>query len=316
MACRSTAVGYRIVSWRRALGLDKGSVVRYICLVVPSWNSTHSDMNGQRIKQTFEALRREGRPGLIVFITAGFPDKKATLELVPELVAAGADLVELGVPFSDPLAEGPTIQESSFRGLQERVTLEDCLDMVAELRGRVPDTPLILMGYYNPIYSHGLARFAQDAGRMGVDGIIVVDLPQFEAGPLAAHCAPNGIPMITLLAPTSTEESIKAACAGAEGFIYCISVTGVTGQRAQVSDRGFELLERVRGHTDLPLAVGFGISRREHVVQVGLKAEAAVVGSALVRVMIESPRDQVVERASRFVAELAGNRLPVNGGSG
>ena len=272
-------------------------------------------MTGERIKQAFDALRREGRPGLIVFLTAGFPDKAATLELVPALVAAGADLVELGVPFSDPLAEGPIIQESSFRALQEEITLEDCLEMVEGLRDRVRDTPLILMGYYNPIYQYGLERFAEDARSKGVDGIIAVDLPQFEAGPLAACCAPRDIPIIPLLAPTSTEESIRSACAGAAGFIYCISVTGVTGAREQVSERGFQLLERVRAHTSLPVAVGFGISRREHVEQVGLKAEAAVVGSALVRVMLESPRDQLVQRASQFVAELAGNRVAVGEGS-
>ena len=273
-------------------------------------------MNSERIKERFETLRQQGKPGLVVFLTAGFPDKSATLELVPELVAAGADLVELGVPFSDPLAEGPTIQESSFRALQEEVSLKDCLAMVAELRSRVDETPLILMGYYNPIYRYGLSKFAEDADSAGVDGVIVVDLPQFEVGPLLAHCAPRGIPIIPLLAPTSTEESIRAACESAAGFVYCISVTGVTGARDQVSDRGFGLLERVRAHTSLPLAVGFGISRREHVEDVGRKAEAAVVGSALIRVMLESPRNQLVERASRFVAELAGTAVSVNGGSG
>ena len=273
-------------------------------------------MNGRRIQQTFDSLRRERRPGLIVFLTAGFPDQAATLELVPRLVAAGADAVELGVPFSDPLAEGPVIQESSFRALQGRVTLDDCLGMVAKLRDQVGDTPLILMGYYNPIYSYGPARFAQDAQSKGVDGLIVVDLPQFEIGPLADQCVPRGIPIIPLLAPTSTEESIEAACAGASGFVYCVSVTGVTGARERVSERGFQLLERVRAHTSLPLAVGFGISRREHVEEVGRRAEAAVVGSALVKVMLESPRDQLVERASQFVAELAGNQLAVTGGTG
>ena len=273
-------------------------------------------MSRERIKQTFDALRREGRPGLIVFLTAGFPDKSATLELVPALVAAGADLVELGIPFSDPLAEGPTIQESSYRALQEQITLKDCFDMVEKLRGQVPDAPLLLMGYYNPIYQYGLERFAQDADSKGVDGIIAVDLPQFEVGPLAACCAPRGIPIIPLLAPTSTEESIKAACAHADGFVYCISVTGVTGARDRVSDRGFQLVTRVRAHTSLPVAVGFGISRREHVEEVSHHAEAAVVGSALVRVMLESPRDQLVQRASQFVGELAGTRVPVSGGSG
>ena len=273
-------------------------------------------MKAERIKQKFEALQQRRRPGLVLFLTAGFPDKEATLELVPELVAAGADLVELGVPFSDPLAEGPTIQESSFRALQEQVTLQDCLGMVEQLRSKVGDTPLILMGYYNPIYQYGLSRFAADADSVGVDGIIVVDLPQIEVGPLLAQCAPRGIPIIPLLAPTSTDESIQAACAAASGFVYCISVTGVTGAREQVSERGFRLLERVRAHTSLPLAVGFGISRREHVEEVGRTAEAAVVGSALIRVMLESSRSQLVERASRFVSELAGSAVPVRGGSG
>ena len=149
----------------------------------------------------------------------------------------------------------------------------------------------------------------------GVDGIIAVDLPQFEAGPLAAYCAPRDIPIIPLLAPTSSEESIVAACTGAAGFVYCISVTGVTGARERVSERGFQLVERVRAHTSLPVAVGFGISRREHVEEVGRKAEAAVVGSALVRVIAESPRDQLVQRASQFIAELAGTHVAVSGSS-
>ena len=273
-------------------------------------------MKEERIKQRFEVLRQQGRTGLVVFLTAGFPDKMATLELVPELVAAGADLVELGVPFSDPLAEGPTIQESSFRALQEQVTLKDCLELVRELRDRVAETPLILMGYYNPIYQYGLSRFAADADSAGVDGIIVVDLPQFEVGPLLTECGARGIPIIPLLAPTSTDESIRAACAVASGFVYCISVTGVTGAREQVSERGFGLLERVRAHTSLPLSVGFGISQRKHVEEVGGKADAAVVGSALIRVILESPRSQLVERASGFVSELAGIAAPVKGGSG
>ncbi len=272
-------------------------------------------MSGRRIQQTFEALRREGRTGLVIFLTVGFPDKEATLELVPALVKAGADIVELGVPFSDPLAEGPVIQESSFKALQEQVTLRDCLDLVQALRAQVGETPLLLMGYYNPIYSYGLARFAQDADEKGVDGIIVVDLPQFEVAPLRDRCAHHNIPIIPLLAPTSTDESISAACAQAAGFVYCISVTGVTGAREEVSHRGFELLERVRANTSLPLAVGFGISTREHVEEVGRRAEAAVVGSALIKVMLDSPRDQLVDRASRFVAELAGSKLPVSGGS-
>ncbi len=267
-------------------------------------------MTRDRIKEKFAAIRREGRPGLILFLTAGFPDRAATLELVPALVAAGADAIELGVPFSDPLAEGPVIQESSFRALEQGISLADCLGMAAQLRDRVPDTPLVLMGYYNPIHHYGLARFAQEAQSAGVDGIIVVDLPQEEMSPLADQCRSRGIHIIPLLAPTSTDASIRAACAAATGFIYCISLTGVTGAREEVSLRGLDLVERVRAHTPLPLALGFGISRREHVVAVGEQAQAAVVGSALIRLMLESPRDQLVARAGRLVAQLAGKPLP------
>ncbi len=264
------------------------------------------EMGKDRIKESFAAIKQEGRTGLIVFLTAGFPDKQATLELVPALVAAGADAIELGVPFSDPLGEGPVIQQSSFLALQQETTLSDCLDMVEELREQVPDTPLVLMGYYNPIYSFGLQRFAERAEESGVDGLIAVDLPHSEATPLAAQCTARGIHIVPLLAPTSTDDSIRESCGDAGGFIYCISVTGVTGTRDEVSGRGIELVERVRPHTSLPLTVGFGISRREHVETVCRQAEAAVVGSALVRVMLESPRDQLVARASELVAQLAG----------
>ena len=276
----------------------------------PSWiDLKRPEMDKDRIKESFAAIKRQGRTGLIVFLTAGFPDKQATLELVPALVAAGADAIELGVPFSDPLAEGPVIQQSSFLALQQEITLADCMDMVEELREQVPDTPLVLMGYYNPIYSFGLQKFAERAEESGVDGLSAVDLPHSEAAPLAAQCAAHGIHMIPLLAPTSTDESIRESCVDAGGFIYCISLTGVTGTRDEVSVRGIELLERVRPHTSLPLAVGFGISQREHVETVCRDAEAAVVGSALVRVMLESPREELVDRASKLVARLAGREV-------
>lgn len=254
----------------------------------------------------FDDVRERERPGLIVFLTAGSPDMEATLELVPALVAAGADAVEIGIPFSDPLAEGPTIQESSFKALQQGTTLADCVDAAEKLRLQLPDTPLILMGYYNPVYSYGLGPFAQRCGEAGVDGLIIVDLPGFESGALAAECDARDISMIPLLAPTSTDESIAEACLAASGFIYCVSVTGVTGARDQLSGRSFQLLDRVRAHTGLPLAVGFGISRREHIEAVGKVADAAVVGSALVRVILDSPRDEVVRRAADFVSGLTG----------
>ena len=274
-------------------------------------------MGKERIERMFASVRERERPGLIVFLTAGFPDMEATLELVPALVAAGADAVELGVPFSDPLAEGPTIQQSSFLALQNGVTTADCLQAAETLRDRIPDAPLILMGYYNPVYSYGIARYASECQRIGVDGLIAVDLPGTESAPLAAECASRDISLIPLLAPTSTEESIAESCRSASGFVYCVSVTGVTGARTEVSGRGLDLLERVRAHTPLPLALGFGISAPEHVAEVGRTADAAVVGSALVRVMLESPREELVERTSAFVASLAG-RTPAgqaaNGG--
>ena len=263
-------------------------------------------MGKERIERMFASVRERERPGLIVFLTAGFPDMEATLELVPALVAAGADAVELGVPFSDPLAEGPTIQQSSFLALQNGVTTAGCLRAAETLRDRIDDAPLILMGYYNPIHSYGITRFAAECQRVGVDGLITIDLPGTESEPLAAECVSRDISLIPLLAPTSTGESIAESCRTASGFVYCVSVTGVTGARSEVSGRGLELLQRVRAHTTLPLALGFGISAPEHVAEVGRTADAAVVGSALVRVMLDSPRDEVVERASAFVASLAG----------
>ncbi len=274
-------------------------------------------MGKERIERMFAGLRERERPGLIVFLTAGFPDMEATLELVPALVEAGADAVELGVPFSDPLAEGPTIQQSSFLALQKGVTTADCLRAAGVLRDRmISDVPLILMGYYNPVYSYGIAAFAGECHRIGVDGLITVDLPGTESGPLAGECDSRGISLIPLLAPTSTEESIAESCRNASGFVYCVSVTGVTGARNEVSGRGLELLERVRVHTSLPLALGFGISASEHVAEVGKAADAAVVGSALVRVMLESPREELVERTSDFVASLAGRRLAAQSAEG
>ena len=269
-----------------------------------------------RLGQKFSKIKSEGRPGLILFLTAGFPDLDATLELVPALAEGGADCIELGVPFSDPLAEGLTIQASSFHALQNGVTLDSCINLVGQLREQVPDTPLILMGYYNPILRYGLSRFAQQAGRAGVDGVIVADLPAEESGPLIEECGPRGIHVIPMLAPTSTDARIERACRIASGFIYCVSLTGVTGARDELSPRIFQLLERVRRHTDMPLAVGFGISLREHVASIGEKAEAAVVGSALIKVIMDSPRGELAERVRQYALELRGAIPSLKGGAG
>jgi len=264
------------------------------------------DVTRDRFSASFARAAEERRTGVILYITTGHPSLAATRELVPALVEAGADAIELGVPFSDPLADGATIQAASFHALKQGVTLEACLRLVADLRPQVPNTPMALMGYYNPVLRYGLAEFAQAGGQAGLDGVIVPDLPPEESGLLAGECAPRRIAVIPLVAPTSTDARIEKACKNARGFIYCVSVAGVTGAREAVAPEVFTLLERVRRYTSLPRAVGFGISRRQHVEAIGPRAEAVVVGSALVRAIQEAPEGRMVEQVSRFVTGLTG----------
>ena len=272
--------------------------------------ATQSVTTIDRIAAKFAAIKSEGRPGLVVFVTVGHPYKEAALEVVPRLVAAGADAIELGIPFSDPIGEGPVIQQSSFVALQNGVTLRECLDTAAALRPQIGDTPLILMGYYNPLLSYGLERFAADCAAATVDGLIIVDLPGSEADALVAQTAPYGVHLIPLLAPTSTDENIARSVSVGGGFVYCTSVTGVTGARSEVSERGLDLVDRVRQQTELPITIGFGISRREHVLEVGKRADAAAVGSALVSALADGPDDRAAERGASVVAELAGRPGP------
>ena len=235
-----------------------------------------------RIEAVFERLRAEGRTGFIAFLTIGYPDVEATLQLVPALIDGGADMIELGIPFSDPLAEGPTIQRSSYRALQNGVTPRMCLDVAAKLRAQGVEVPLIPMGYYNPMLAYGLDAFVHDASSAGVDGLIVVDLPPEESAAVREACAANGLCLIYLLAPTSTEERVKLVAGLASGFIYCVSVTGVTGAREELAPDLKDFVARVRKHTDLPIAVGFGISQPTHFQAVSRIADAAVIGSAII----------------------------------
>ncbi len=268
-----------------------------------------------RIERTFEALRAKERTGLIAYLMVGFPDLASTLELAPAVVEAGADMIELGVPFSDPLADGATIQRSSQVALRNGVTLESCLEVCETLRSRLPAVPLLLMPYYNPVLAYGLERFARRSAQSGVDGVIVPDLPPEEAGPLLEVCLAQGIAVIFLVAPTSTERRLAMVGRVAGGFIYCVSLTGVTGARSELSADLPEFLARVRRHTRLPLAVGFGVSDEEHVRAIGEHAEAAIVGSALVRVVEEAKAGERVEQARRFVARLSqGARRTVRSG--
>jgi tryptophan synthase alpha chain len=234
-----------------------------------------------RIAGAFARLRSAGRTGLIPFLTVGYPERDSTLTLVPALVRGGADLVELGIPFSDPLADGVAVQRSSHQALLNGVTVRHCLQTARRLREGV-DVPLIFMGYYNPLLAYGLERFAAEAAAAGADGLIIPDVPPVESDEMLAACRRHGLDLIFMLAPTSTDQEIDEAARRASGFIYCVAVVGVTGARDAMSPDLAPFIARVRARTDLPLAVGFGVSRAEHVAHIGTLAEAAVVGAALI----------------------------------
>ncbi len=269
------------------------------------------------IRQAFEAARSKGRIALAPFVTVGYPSPAATPGIVKAIVEAGADVVELGVPFSDPLAEGPTIQKSSFAALEQGVTPKLCLEVAAGLRQDGVTAPFILMGYYNPLLAFGPEKFCEQAAAAGVNGLIVADLPSEEAGPLTANANANGLAVVPLLALTSTDERIALGCRRAGGFVYCVSVMGVTGARATVSQRVRGLVARVRQHTALPVAVGFGISKPEHVAEVAQFADGAVVGAALVEAIGAGPESGAAGRAGAYIRSLAqATKRPAPTGSG
>ncbi len=239
-----------------------------------------------------------------MFATSGVPTLGSTVPVLKAIADAGADLIELGVPFSDPLAEGPTIQKSSHAALEAGTTPETCLEAVREARVAGVEIPILLMGYYNPILKFGLAEYCKAVADAGADGLIVPDLPTPEAGPLLDECDRNGIALVPLMALTSTDENIAEACKRASGFVYCVSVLGVTGARATMNERVTGLVERVRARTDLPVAVGFGISTAEHVAEVSSYADGAVIGSALVNAITGGEPDGAALRAGDFVRSV------------
>jgi tryptophan synthase alpha chain len=244
-----------------------------------------------RITSCFQALRRRGRQALIPYITAGDPTPALTVPLLHTLVAAGADLIELGIPFSDPMADGPVIQKACERALAQGVTLHRVLDLVADFRRSDPTTPLVLMGYLNPIESFGYAAFAQAAQVAGVDGVLTVDMPPEEAGPLVAELEAAGLDPIFLLAPTSPPERVRQVAAVARGYIYYVSLKGVTGSAALDVTEVQQKLDAIRPYTDLPIGVGFGIRDAATAAAVARVAEAVVVGSALVSRIAELADD-------------------------
>lgn len=269
-------------------------------------NREWSTMGALHLEQALIAPTTNGRVGLVPFVTLGFPDVQTSLDLILEFQRVGVDAVEIGVPFTDPLADGTTIQRASAHALDQGVTLRTCIEGVAELRKRGLAIPVVLMGYYNPILALGLERATTEAASAGVDGFIVADLPNEESGPLRALCADRELALVPLLAPTSTEERIREASELAQGFVYCVSLTGVTGARVNVSDQVVGLVESVRKYTELPVAIGFGVSSREHVEAVGKYADAAIIGSALLEAIAKAPAGQESAQAGGYLKKLIG----------
>ncbi len=261
-----------------------------------------------RIRTTFERLKRQGRTGLIPYVTAGDPNPQATEHVLDALVAAGCDLIELGVPFSDPMADGPAIQEAMGRALHAGTRFAHVLEMVRGFRARHPDVPLILFGYLNPLYQRGLERVCREAAEAGADGLLVVDLPPEEAPELTTHTRANALDFIALFTPTSDEARIAEIGANASGFAYYVSMTGVTG--GAVTGGGTDLdalgerIDEVRRLTGLPVAVGFGVRTPEDARRLSQYADAVIVGSALIRAMAEGLPVEAPAIAGEFMATL------------
>ena len=257
-----------------------------------------------RIKDRFTQLRKDGRTGLVTYVTAGDPDLQRSAEIIRRLDQAGADVLEIGVPFSDPLADGPVIQRATERALASGVTLSQVLGMLKTLRPSI-SAPIVIFSYANPILRMGLDRFVTDATAAGVDGVLTLDMPPEEGELFRSTFAAAGIDTIFLLSPTTTVERIRRAASLGSGFLYGISRLGVTGMRDSVDASARELAVRVKTETAMPLALGFGISRPEHVRSIGEFADAAVVGSALVNVIAEHGRSPaLLDEVERYVRWL------------
>ena len=266
----------------------------------------------KRIEEKFNELKVGRRGGFIPFIVAGDPDLATTVELILALAESGASVIELGVPFSDPVADGVTIQASAERALRRTVTVRDILGAVAAARARGCATPIILFSYFNPILQCGLREFAAEAAAAGVDGLLVTDLVPEEAEEFRAILAENSLALVMLAAPTSSDERLAKICAKASGFVYAVSRAGVTGARTELSDAAENLVARLRRFTDLPIAVGFGISTPAQVAETWRYADAAVVGSAIVAEMMglaPDPDDVPLEFVAR-VGDFAAGLLP------
>jgi tryptophan synthase alpha chain len=257
-----------------------------------------------RIAERFDGLRAAGRTGLVTYVTAGDPDLATSADIVLALDRAGADVIEVGVPFSDPLADGPVIQRAAERALAAGGNLRESLALIERIRGAV-SAPVVVFSYANPILRMGVETFARRAAAAGVDGVLALDLPIEEAGDFRETLASHRIDTIFLLSPTTTDARIRTAASLGRGFLYGISRLGVTGARDRVADGAEALVRRIRTHTTLPVALGFGISRPEHVTEVGRYADAAVVGSALVSLIADARgTPALVGRVEEYVRSL------------
>lgn len=259
-----------------------------------------------RIDMKFKSLKDKGKKAFIPFITAGDPSLSDTISLIEKLESAGADIIELGVPFSDPVADGPSIQKSALRALKNNVSLGNVLCMVGQVR-EWTQTPLVFLTYYNLIYKYGVRRFVQDAVEAGLDGVVTADLPPEEASDLISAAREYGLATIFLVAPTSTPERIKIISEACTGFIYCVSLTGVTGARSQISNMLAPTLEQIKSHTDKPIAVGFGVSTPDQAKEVAGMADGVIIGSAIVNVIEANLDDsgKMLSSVEKFATDLA-----------
>jgi len=256
-----------------------------------------------RIATRFEELKREGRKGFIPFVTAGDPDLETSLAVVLKLAELGADVLELGVPFSDPMADGPTIQRSSQRALANGMNISNVLGLVARVRERT-DVPVVLFSYLNPMLRFGVGKLGRSAADAGVDGVLITDAVDAEAAEFSRTFRDAGIDLISLIAPTTTDERLEKITKTASGFLYAVSRAGVTGARAEMSSEAESLVRRARNYTDLPIAVGFGISTRDQIADVWRYADAAVVGSAIVAEIEKHAPIYAVDAVERLVRAL------------
>ncbi|MDA5194580.1 tryptophan synthase subunit alpha [Govanella unica] len=264
-----------------------------------------------RIERRFAALRQQGRAGLVTFVTAGDPDAETAFEILSRLPASGADLIEIGMPFSDPMADGPVIEAAGHRALRAGITVRKILATVTRFRAADSDTPIILMGYYNPIYAYGVDDFLKDALAAGVDGLIIVDLPPEEDAELCLPALAAGLRFIRLATPTTGDKRLPQVLANSSGFLYYVSIAGITGTQSAGTDAVTSAVLRLRQHSDLPIAVGFGIKTPESAAAIARVADGVVVGSAIVGLVAQNLDAEeralpgLVDKVTAFVSELA-----------